>query len=845
MDPAAKRAFYLGRYNCIERLGEGPLGETWRAKVYGVAGFEKQFAVKRLHAGQSQDEAFANAFVHAANVYAALDHERITRVHEVNVQGAQYYIAADLVRGIDLQRMLEALGQRGETLAADVAMLIALDVAEALAHAHERRDLQPEGVVHLGLSPRSILVTHEGEVRVTDVGLRIPLILPGWADGPEAAAWAGYTAPEVLRAGSRDLRADVFSLAAVLFELLTGRRAFEGATGAEVRQRIEGGPPTATATAPSTDARLQSLIAQAMQANPEFRLPSMDAFREQLAPLLGNRANRARADLASVARRVARPERKTGAFPVVAMPAMAPPPPPTPATPPTRWAPPPRGPQLTTPKPTNTMVGVGPDDAAILPVELVEVPGAPTIPQMEAVNQDEIPTRPIEKIEPDEPVRPPEKVAPAPALDAGWSIEGEREASKPAAELSGDAFGAALLAGAQAESHAVPAPPPPVEVAPPLDELPPSPSKIQPLPADPKRFPSLVAEDAKLETEDAGTIPPPPSAQLQANRPTVDSRPKPPPIPPPPPSHTLTVPTVTPPSTTVTPPTPPTATSKPVGHTNGTSTHATKDVFVPPPIELPPLPTPRPWLVLGSIVLGVAIVVGTGLYLASQTSRPATRTARPQLATPAEPTEPVNANVNASGNANANVNASGNANANVSAGGNVNTTPSSGAIPTPTPTTTVASSPTASANVDIATTPPGATLYIDGEPRGTSPARLSLPPGAHRVVALADGHHLRREQIKVGGALTQVNLTLDAAQLPSNIAGPAGIKVRCAHTHGELRILIDGEDTGKNCPNESRIAVQPGTHKIGLYSPRTDQTVEVEKEISGDEDHSTRVYLKY
>src|SRR3954471_7540148 len=95
MDPSTKRAFYLGRYNCIERLGDGRLGETWRAKVYGVAGFEKQFAVKRLHENHTVDEGRAQALVAAANAYAALDHERIARVHEVNVQGAQYFVASD------------------------------------------------------------------------------------------------------------------------------------------------------------------------------------------------------------------------------------------------------------------------------------------------------------------------------------------------------------------------------------------------------------------------------------------------------------------------------------------------------------------------------------------------------------------------------------------------------------------------------------------------------------------------------------------------------------------------------------------------------------------------------
>src|ERR1700750_1168441 len=111
MDPG-KRTFYLGRYNCIEQLGTGPIGETYRAKIYGVAGFEKQFAVKRLHPHLSEDESFVARFVQAASAFAGLENARIARVHEVNAQGAQYYIVVDLVRGLDVRKMLDLLRQR-------------------------------------------------------------------------------------------------------------------------------------------------------------------------------------------------------------------------------------------------------------------------------------------------------------------------------------------------------------------------------------------------------------------------------------------------------------------------------------------------------------------------------------------------------------------------------------------------------------------------------------------------------------------------------------------------------------------------------------------------------------
>ena len=165
------RTFYLGRYNCIEQLGSGPLGETFRAKIYGVSGFEKQFAVKRLHLQLSADENFVTRFVQAASAFAALDHQRITRVHEVNAQGAHYYIVIDLVRGLDLRRLLDLLQMRGEALSADIAATIAIDVAEALEYAHAHTTVRPEGVLHLGLTAQSVMVTYEGGLKLIDVGL--------------------------------------------------------------------------------------------------------------------------------------------------------------------------------------------------------------------------------------------------------------------------------------------------------------------------------------------------------------------------------------------------------------------------------------------------------------------------------------------------------------------------------------------------------------------------------------------------------------------------------------------------------------------------------------------------
>ncbi|MFI5288594.1 MAG: hypothetical protein ACHQ17_03045, partial [Polyangia bacterium] len=89
----------------------------------------------------------------------------------------------------------------------------------------------------------------------------------------------------------------------------------------------------------------------------------------------------------------------------------------------------------------------------------------------------------------------------------------------------------------------------------------------------------------------------------------------------------------------------------------------------------------------------------------------------------------------------------------------------------------------------------------------------------------------------------RVDWTLAPARLPAELAGDAGLKVRCK-TQGELRIFVDGADSGRQCPNDERISVKPGPHKIGLYSPRTEKTVELEHEVE-EANYSTRVYTRY
>ncbi|HTM21604.1 MAG TPA: hypothetical protein VL172_13880, partial [Kofleriaceae bacterium] len=108
----------LGRYHLADLLGGGPTGEVYRAKVYGVAGFERQFAVKRFHPELVRDPDLAARIAAAARLYGSLEHPRIARLHEYGVAGGDTFTATELVEGIDLSRLVQASWGAGEPLLA-------------------------------------------------------------------------------------------------------------------------------------------------------------------------------------------------------------------------------------------------------------------------------------------------------------------------------------------------------------------------------------------------------------------------------------------------------------------------------------------------------------------------------------------------------------------------------------------------------------------------------------------------------------------------------------------------------------------------------------------------------
>ena len=279
----------LGRFVCGERVATGPVGALHRGRVFGDAGFEKDFSLLVVDVELAHDRAALGRLVRAANGWARLNYPRIAHAHELSVEGETYFLVSDWVRAATLG----ALTAEGP-LPLDAALLAVADAADAIAHAHARHDLTPGGILHLGVSPETVLVDGNGKLIVRDFGLLTACVAPNWADNDRLVYALRYCAPELLEGGVVDQRADVFALGALLFELVAGRPAFGGQHARGVAAQIDASPPSLK----GVPAVVGPLLARALEARAGARLRSVGELRTQALALLGDRAAAARQLLA-------------------------------------------------------------------------------------------------------------------------------------------------------------------------------------------------------------------------------------------------------------------------------------------------------------------------------------------------------------------------------------------------------------------------------------------------------------------------------------------------------------------------------------------------------------------
>ncbi len=260
------------------------MADVFRAKSRGVEGFEKVLVIKRILSELATDDSFVEMFVNEAKIAVTLSHANIVQVFDLGRIESAYYIAMEHVAGIDLERIHALTLASGRPMPVELAVFLASEIAKALDYAHRRRDasMKPLGIVHRDVSPSNVLVSFEGEVKLTDFGIAKALHT-GKTDEGLLKGKIAYMAPEQARAETVDSRADLFALGVVLYELLGGRHPFRGATSRETYDNVLRASPAPLADVPPELARI---VEVALGADPDDRYATAGLFYEDLIQFL-------------------------------------------------------------------------------------------------------------------------------------------------------------------------------------------------------------------------------------------------------------------------------------------------------------------------------------------------------------------------------------------------------------------------------------------------------------------------------------------------------------------------------------------------------------------------------
>ncbi|HET9539536.1 MAG TPA: Stk1 family PASTA domain-containing Ser/Thr kinase [Candidatus Limnocylindria bacterium] len=259
-----------GRYRLIAPLGEGGMATIWRALDEQL---DREVAVKLLREQYGNDPGFAARFKQEARAAGSLQHPNIVPVYDygTDTDGAQY-IVMQLVEGEDLAALL----RERTRLETDDAVRVAIGVASALEAAHRR------GLVHRDVKPGNILITDDGEVKVTDFGIARAVAEASMTVTGTTLGSVHYFSPEQARGDEVTGASDVYALGIVLYEMLTGRRPFEADSAAGVAlKRLNEDPPPPESFVP-VPSGLSAIVMRALQREPADRFADAGSFAEAL-----------------------------------------------------------------------------------------------------------------------------------------------------------------------------------------------------------------------------------------------------------------------------------------------------------------------------------------------------------------------------------------------------------------------------------------------------------------------------------------------------------------------------------------------------------------------------------
>lgn len=267
-----------GRYRITRKIADGGMAEIFLGTQHGMEGFERPVVLKRILAALVADPQFRNLMIDEAHIAMSLNHSNIVQVLDLGHARGRYFLVMELVDGWDLNQLLNRASTVSFPLPTELALYIAAEVCRALGYAHSRmRAGQPLGIVHRDVSPHNVLLSEQGEVKLTDFGIAKAMGRREQTGHGVIKGKLAFMSPEQASGFTVDGRSDLFSLGTVLYVLATGKKPFEAPTDLEGILRVRQCKFTPPAeAAPGLAPEFARIIEKAMCAAPGDRYQSAE-----------------------------------------------------------------------------------------------------------------------------------------------------------------------------------------------------------------------------------------------------------------------------------------------------------------------------------------------------------------------------------------------------------------------------------------------------------------------------------------------------------------------------------------------------------------------------------------
>ena len=297
-EPMPGKPLRMGRYELIERIGEGGMAEIFFAVARGAENFVRHFVVKRMHPQLARSREAVNQFIDEARLQSALVHSNIVPVFDFGKAGGEYFLALEYIHGRDLGQLVQMHVEKlGRPMDVAPAFFVVHEVLEALAYAHGQtaKDGRPLEIVHRDVSPGNVLVSYQGEIKLTDFGIakagrRVSRTEAGMVKGN-----ASFMSPEQARGETVDHRSDIFCAGLVMFYCLTGQLLYRGETTLNRLLRAAAGPATSQfGQIDHLPLPAAKVLRRALAIEPGRRYASATEFARELAASMSTRSELAR-----------------------------------------------------------------------------------------------------------------------------------------------------------------------------------------------------------------------------------------------------------------------------------------------------------------------------------------------------------------------------------------------------------------------------------------------------------------------------------------------------------------------------------------------------------------------